>query len=384
MKKLFVCIISMMVLAFAFSTNVSAETQFAPNSKSAILIEATTQRIIFEKEPHLPASPASMTKIMSLILIFEALDNGKITMDDIVTGTEEGKKIGGTTIYLDEGEEMTVKDLIKSVAIGSANDATYALAVYLAGSEAAFVEGMNQKAKALGCENTNFVNSYGFDHPDHYSSAYDIAIMSAYLIKKYPEALNYTSQYEGYVRENDPQNKFWLVNPNKLVKFVKGVDGLKTGRTDNAKFCMSATILKNDVRFIAVVMGCDTSQKRSQDVVGLLNYATSNYDVSSYLKKGDIVTTLEDVLIQPSRYNVVVSEDINILKRKGEEIGEVTVDVKIDNLKIRNLEEVVGTIDIYYNGKLYKTADLVLSEPAHRSSFFDICLEVLKELFLVS
>ena len=384
MKKFIVFLLTLGIFFFLTNTNIKAEVNLASNSKSAILIEATTKRIIFEKQANLPLAPASMTKIMTLILVFEDLEKGKIKMDDMVVTPEAAKEIGESRIYLDTGEEMSVKDLVKSVAIASANDAAYSLAFYVSGSEAAFVTRMNEKAKAIGCKNTNFMNCHGLDDPKHLTSAYDIAIMSAYLINKYPEVLNYTSMYEGYVREDDPENKFWLVNTNKLVKFMKGVDGLKTGWTIAAKYCLSATINKNDVRFIAVVMACDTINLRSQDIVGLLNYATSNYDVSSYLKKGDIVTTLEDVLIQPSKYNVVVTEDINILKKKGDTIGNVTVDVKIDNLRIKKLENVVGTMDVYYEGKLYKTVDLQLLESTHRSSFFDVCMEVLKELFLVS
>ena len=326
MKKFIVFLLTLGIFFFLTNTNIKAEVNLASNSKSAILIEATTKRIIFEKQANLPLAPASMTKIMTLILVFEDLEKGKIKMDDMVVTPEAAKEIGESRIYLDTGEEMSVKDLVKSVAIASANDAAYSLAFYVSGSEAAFVTRMNEKAKAIGCKNTNFMNCHGLDDPKHLTSAYDIAIMSAYLINKYPEVLNYTSMYEGY----------------------------------------------------------DTINLRSQDIVGLLNYATSNYDVSSYLKKGDIVTTLEDVLIQPSKYNVVVTEDINILKKKGDTIGNVTVDVKIDNLRIKKLENVVGTMDVYYEGKLYKTVDLQLLESTHRSSFFDVCMEVLKELFLVS
>ena len=279
---------------------------------------------------------------------------------------------------------MRLEDLLKAVAIASANDAAMSLAVHIAGSEEEFVSRMNKKAEELGMKNTHFVNPYGFDSPEHYASARDIGIMSAYLINKYPKVLEYTSMYENYVREDNLEKKFWLVNTNKLVKFMKGVDGLKTGWTPAAKYSITATILKNDVRFIAVVMACDNPNLRTQDVVGLLNYATSNYDVHSYLKKGDVVTSLEDVLIQPSKYTVVVNEDINILKRKGDKVGDIKVDIKIDNFKIKNLEEVVGTIDVYHNGKLYKTADLVLLEEVHKSTFFDICLEILRELFFVS
>lgn len=384
MKKIFFLLCILFLTVFIVNTDVKAEVQLALNSKSAILIEPTTKRIIFEKEKDIRLSPASMTKIMTLALIFEDIENNKIKMEDMVTTPPGAKDIGGTTACLDTGERLSVRDMIKSVAIGSANDAAFSLAVHTSGSEEEFVKRMNEKAKEVGALNTNYVNSYGFDDPNHYTTAYDMAIISAHLINNYPDCLTFTSQYDSYIRENDPDKKFWLVNNNKLVKFMDGVDGLKTGWTEDAKYCLTATIHKNGVRFVAVVMGCDSPAIRSQDMVGLLNYAMSNYDIKTYLKKGDIVTSLEDVLIQPSKYNLVTTEDVNILKKKGTEIGEVRLDLKIDNTKIRNLDEIVGTMDVYYNNKLYQSFELKLQEDVKKSTFFDVCIEIIKELFLVS
>jgi len=367
-------------------TRVSGEPtlNLATHSTSAYLIEATTQRVIFEKEPTKRLAPASMTKIMTMILIMEYLDKGIIKLDDMVTTPEEAKRLGGTTIYLDVGEQMSVEDLLKSVAINSANDAAMSLAIYIGGTSENFVNMMNEKAKELNCDNTHFVNPHGLDAPNHYSCAKDMATMGAYLVNKYPKILDYTKIYEDYVREDDLEKKFWLVNTNKLVKHMPGVDGIKTGRTDNAGYCLTATIKKNDVRFIAVAMNCATLQDRTEDIVGMLNYATSNYDIEKYFKKGDVVTTLEDVLIKPTKYKVVVSEDVNILKKKGTKIKDVQVKINIDNLKLKHLEDIVGTLEVYYEGKLYKTIDLEISEDVKKASFVDVFLEVLKEIFLVT
>lgn len=382
MKKILFLLI--LISLFSMSSPIKANGELAVNSRSACLIEASTQRIIYEKNPTERRAPASMTKIMTMILVLEALDQGKFTLNDIVTTPEVAVGVEGTTIFLDVNEEMSVEHLLKSVAINSANDAAVALAVFVGGSVDNFVNMMNDKAQELHLENTNFVNPHGLDTPNHYSCSRDMAMMGAYLINKYPKIIEYTSRYEDYVREHDINKRFWLVNTNKLVRFMKGVDGLKTGMTDNAGYCITCTIKKNDVRFISVVMGCQTAKLRTDDTVALLNFACNNYEVHRFLKKDDSVTTFEDVLAKPTRYKVVTSEDINILKKKGESLKPITTKVSIDNLKLKRFDKVVGTLEVYYDGKLYKTVELEIHEDVHRSSFFDVIFEVLKEIFLVS
>lgn len=384
MKKIWILLLFLIVLVSQPRLNVEASLDLAKNGESACLIEVSTKRIIYEKEPHKRLAPASMTKIMTMILVMESLDKKVTTLEDMVPTPEEAKELGGTQIYLAVGEEMRLEDLLKSVAINSANDAAMSLAVYVGGNSENFVTMMNQKAKEIGLQNTHFANPHGFDDPDHYTSARDMAMMGAYLVENYPDILKYTSTYEDYVRADDLEKKFWLVNTNKLVKHMPGVDGLKTGWTDEAGYCLTATINKNNVRFIAVSMNCASPKLRTEDIVGMLNFATNTYDLERYMRKGDVVTTVEDVLIKPTKYNVVVNEDINILKKKGTEAKGITVDVKIDKLKLQNLEDVVGTIDVYYNGELYKTVNLGISEEVHKASFIDVFFEVLKEIFLVT
>lgn len=368
----------------AFNANVTAQVELAPNSKSAILIEATTKRIIYEKNAFEALSPASMTKIMTMILVMEAIDNGKIKMTDMVVTPEAASELGGSQIFLEVNEEMSVHDLLKSVAIASANDAAMSLGIYVGGSEESFVEMMNKKAEELGLKNTHFVNPYGFDDPNHYSCSYDMAIMSAHLVTKYPKILEYTSKYEDYVREDNPKKKFWLVNTNKLVKFMNGVDGLKTGWTDQAKYCLSSTINKNGTRFIAVVMGCDTPDKRTEDTVSLLNFATSNYEVYQFLRKDEIILNYEDVLTKPTKFKIVTAEEVNILKAKGKDLGKIEKKVYLDKSKLNKHDEIVGKLEIYYEGQIYKVVDLKIYEEVKKASLIDVCFEVLKEIFLVS
>lgn len=383
MKKLLIILIIFAFFGF-FNFSVTAQAELAPNSKSAILIEATTERIIYEKNAFEQLPMASMTKIMTMILVMEALDIGKIKFEDMVATPEAASELGGSQIFLEVNEEMSVHDLLKSVAIASANDAAMSLGVYVGGSVDAFVGMMNQKAKDLNLKNTNFVNAYGFDDPNHYSCSYDMAIMSAHLINKYPKILSYTSRYEDYVRENIPTKKFWLVNTNKLVKFMNGVDGLKTGWTEGAKYCLSSTINKNNTRFIAVVMGCENPDKRTQDTVNLLNYATSNYETHKYLSKDELIMNYEDVLTKPNKFKIVASEDVNILKAKGKPIGKIEKKVILNNEKLGKHDEVVGKLEVYYDGMIYKTIDLKIYEDVKKASFFDVFFEVLKEIFLNS
>jgi len=383
MKKFFITLL--LFTFFLVRTNkVKAVGELAKNSKSAYLMETSTMRVIYEKNADERLAPASMTKIMTMILIMEAIESKKITWDDMVVTPDEASELAGSQIFLAPGEEMSVSDLVKSIAIASANDAAMSLAIYIGGSGDNFVAMMNDKVKELGLENTNFVNPYGFDDDNHFSTSKDIAIMSCYLINKYPEILNYTSLYEDYIRTDNPEKKFWLVNKNKLVKHYKGVDGLKTGWTDKAMYCLSCTLNKNGVRFVSVVMGCETVKLRQEDTMALLNYATNNYEVTKYMLKGDAVATFEDVRNQPMKYKVVLTENVNILRAKGNSEGIITTKVKIDNLKLKKYEEIVGTLEVYYDGKLYQIVNLTICEDVKKASFFAVFLEVLKEIFLVS
>ncbi len=349
-------------------------------SKSAILIESSTKQVIYEKASEEKMAPASMTKIMTMLIVMEKIDAGIIHLNDIVKTPKEASELGGSQIYLSEGEEMSVEDLLKSMAIASANDAALTLAIYIGGSEDVFVKMMNDKAKELGLVNTHFENPYGFDTNQHYSCSYDMAIMASTLIEEHPKILEYTSRYEDYVRE-DTLKRFWLVNTNKLVRHMEGVDGLKTGWTEKAGYCLTCTIKKNDNRFIAVSMGCENVDQRTKDITSMLNYGVSNYTVETYLPKGSVVSQKEDLMTSPNQYDIVTTKDVRILKRNHMELVNITTKVILEK---EITSDHVGVLEVYINDELYQTIPLATNQKIHRAKFLDVFLEILKELFLVS
>lgn len=374
MKKIFNILI-VLVLFLGFSeipklkanTSLIFEGELAPNSKSACLVEVTTNSILYAKNENEKMSPASMTKVMSMLLVMEALDSGKIKLDDMVVATEDACRLGGSQIYLEVNEKMSVEDLIKSMAIASANDATMALALYVAGNEESFVSMMNQRARELGMDNTNYVNPYGFDDPNHYTSSKDMATLSCYLINNYPKILEYTSRYEDYVRE-DSEKRFWLVNTNKLVKFVDGVDGLKTGWTNNAGYCLTSTIKREGKRYLAVSMNCESPELRNKDIVSMLTFAINNYDVIKYKTKGEVVEEINDYKFRPSVYHLVLEEDINIVIKKS--VNKNNITSSIEN----------GKFKFFVDDVLYKEYDLSVKEEVKKKSFFEMILMILKEI----
>ncbi len=385
MKKKLILLLIIIICFICLQPNIKAieslETiPLTQYSKSAILIESSTKQVIYEKASEEKLSPASMTKIMTMLITMEKIDSGIIHLNDMVQTPKEAAELGGSQIYLSEGEEMSVEDLLKSMAISSANDAALTLAIYIGGSEEVFVKMMNDKVKELNLVNTHFVNPYGFDDNDHYSCSYDMAIIASTLIEEHPKILDYTSRYEDYVRE-DTLKRFWLVNTNKLVKFMEGVDGLKTGWTQKAGYCLTCTIKRNDNRFIAVAMGCENVDQRTKDITSMLNYGINNYTVDTYLKKGTIVTSKEDLMTSPNHYDIVLAKDIKILKRNHEDNNNITTKIILED-KITS--DKVGILEVYVNGNLYQTVPLITNLKIKKAKFLDVFLEILKELFIVS
>ena len=351
-----------------FSITTEASINLAGDSKSAILLEASTGEVIFSKDMDAKRSPASMTKIMSLKIIMDCYKENRFTMDDLVTTSEYASSMGGSQIFLSVGERMSAKDLIKSIAIASANDACVSMAEFLYGSEANFVKKMNEEAEKMGLKNTHFENATGLPIKNHYTSAHDIALIARELINKHGDLiLPITSRYDDYIREGT-EKQFWLVNTNKLVKFIDGVDGLKTGWTVDAGYCLTATIMKNNIRFIAVSMGAETAKKRNNDIVNMLNYGVANYELVSIFKKGDIVKTINDFKTMPNIYHLVVKKDVNILKNKQDKIGEITSTIEDTTLKV------------YVDGNLYKEMELEVLEEVEKANFLEIILRLLKQL----
>ena len=300
--------ISMSFMLFTAAAAVAEEADekqslnLAPNAKSAILMERDTGTIIYDKNAHEILPPASMTKLMTMLIIMEEMEKGNLKKDEIIRVSENAASMGGSQIFLEAGEEMTVEELLKGVAIASANDASVALAERISGSEEAFVAEMNKKAKELGLKNTKFQNTSGLPAKDHYSTAYDMAIIAKELLK-YETITEYTSIYEDYLRKGK-ENEFWLVNTNKLVRFYPGVDGLKTGYTQEAKYCLTATAKKDDMRVIAVVMGADTSKERNAMISSMLDYAFQQYETNKLYDKGEVITELN--LLKADKRNVPI------------------------------------------------------------------------------
>lgn len=367
-----------LILLFVFITPISAE-DLTLNAKSSILIEASTGKILYEKNKDERYAPASMTKMMSLVIIMDNIYNGNLRLDEMVKTSKNASGMGGSQIFLKEGEEMSVDDMLKGITIGSANDATVALAERIAGSEEAFVKIMNEYAKKLGLKNTHFKNCTGLDENDHYSSAYDMSVIARELVK-HDKILNYSSIYETYLR-SDTDNKFWLVNTNKLVRFYKGVDGLKTGNTDTAGYCLTATINKDNMRVIAVVMGEDSSTTRNSEVSGLLDYAYNLYKKDTYITKEEVLGNAKVEKGNVEYANIVTKDDISIINKKEYKRGEIKFELDLKNLKAPIKKgDVVGKIKVIENGNIISEADVTVDKNIDKAGYFTMFIRNLKEI----
>lgn len=377
MKKILV----LFLVSFLFIPNIKAEelSTLAESSKSAILLEPTTGEIIYEKNVHEKLPPASMTKIMSMLLIMESIDKGIIKWDDIITVSANASGMGGSQILLETGEKMSVEDLFKGVAIASGNDAVVALAEAIAGTEEMFVKMMNDKAKELGLKNTNFKNPHGLDAANHYSTAYDMAMIAKELIK-HEKVLEYTSIYETYLRENLP-TKIWLVNTNKLVRFYEGLDGLKTGFTNEAGYCLTFTAKKNNMRLLGVVMGEPESTTRNAEVKEMLDYGFAQYEVETMLSTKSVLDTKEIDKGKKRYVDLVPKENINFLNKKAEEKKNASYEVQIDSLKAPlKVGDKVGTLIIKEDDKTIRKVDITVSENVEKANIIELFLRHLEDI----
>ena len=347
-------------------------TELAPNTKSAILIEMNTGSVIYEKNKDEQLSPASMTKIMTMLLIMEALDKKQITMDEKVRTSEYAASMGGSQIFLEPGEEMTVEQMLRGIAIGSGNDASVAMAEKLAGSEEEFVKLMNKKVKELGLKNTKFQNATGLPVKDHYSTAHDMSVMARELLK-HEEITKFTSLYESYLRENTDK-KFWLVNTNRLVKFYPGVDGLKTGFTHEAKYCLTATAKKDNMRVIAVVFGAANPKERNAQVTQMLDYAFAKYQSREIYKKNMPLAMLTIEKGQKKKVSLVTSEPVALLSKKGEEKLNIRPKIILHKDVQAPVEkgEQLGTVQMLLGDKVVSETPLIASEDVKRATWFDL------------
>lgn len=365
MKKILIIII----LNLLFIPKIVNALEINLNAKSAILIEESTGKIIYEKNADERLNPASMTKIMSLIIIMENIENKNISYTDEVLVSKNASSMGGSQVYINTGEKYTVEELIKGVAIASANDAVVALAEKVGGTEENFVKMMNDKALSLGLKNTNFVNPHGLDEENHYSTARDMSVMAKELLK-YKDILNFTSKYEDYFKKKDGSS-IWLVNTNKLVKFYEGMDGLKTGYTEKAGYCLTATASKNNLRFISVVMGEDSIENRTEDTLNLMNYGFNTTKKEILMSSNKIIEKKYFPLSNKGKYNIYLKEDAVNISSIEDKNSNFTYKIKYNknlSLPIKKNSK-VGYIEFKINDNLIKK-DLIIKENINKISLF--------------
>lgn len=339
------------------------------SAKSSILIEQSTGTIISEEDSHTRLPMASMTKMMTLLIVMENIESGKINFDDMVPVSENAASMGGSQVYLSANTTMKLDTLLKSICISSANDATYAVAEYIAGTSDAFVNLMNEKAKELGLKDTNFENVHGLDSDNHFSSAYDMAFIAKELLN-HPKILEYSSIYEDYITHPNGTNT-WIVNTNKLLNYYEGLDGLKTGYTTKSGYCITATAKRNNMRLISVVMGEENNKIRNQDTISLLNYGFSNFKIETILKSdADLGKTY--IKSGKSEYaKLKLMNDavdlVNILEQNKYNY-KITKDKVSAPLKIGDK---VGTLSIYANDIKIKDYDLTIDKDIKKAGYFD-------------
>ncbi len=375
MRK-FAIILALVVLCAAVPMEAQA-VDMKLAGKSALLMDVQTGTVLYESNAHEKLAPASVTKIMTMLLIMEAVDSGKITMADQVTASETASAKGGSQIYLKAGETMPVSDMLKSIAVSSANDCACAMAEHLAGSEQAFVSMMNEKARELGMNDTNFVNCTGLDDGEgaenHRTSAYDIALMSRELLKNHPGIKQFTTIWMDTVRNG----AFGLSNTNKLVRFYQGATGLKTGFTSGAGYCLSATAQRDGLELIAVIMGADTSANRNAACKSLLDYGFANYAViTPELAEAEPVAVK---LGKAEAVSAVLGEEGSLLVDKALK-GSVTMELSVEEFVTAPVRQGqrLGTLTVKSGEDVLRKLPLVARESVERLSFGDLVVKVLK------
>ncbi|ARI77186.1 D-alanyl-D-alanine carboxypeptidase family protein [Halobacillus mangrovi] len=354
-------------------------SELVRSAKTAILMEKNSGMTLYEKDSNKKLPPASMTKVMTLLLIMEALEKENLKLDEMVRISEHAASMGGSQIFLEAGEEMAVKDLLKGVAVASGNDASVALAERIAGTEKAFVEQMNEKAKSLGLKNTHFENPTGLPADGHYSTAHDMAVMARELLL-HDAITEYTKIYDDYLRKGQ-ENEFWLVNTNKLIKTYPGMDGLKTGFTSEAKYCLTASAKRDDMHMIAVVMGAETPKDRNADVTSLLDYGFGQYEGVKLHSKGDTLKTIKITRGNPGDVKLSPEKDVVILKKKSQKEVQYETELKVANSKelpmdkgthmgwviIKNNEGEVAKVRLETSGKVNKAGFFELWQRSWRN-----------------
>ncbi len=369
MKKFFFLLV---VLSFVFPLKVfGLDDNLISNAKSGILIEANSGKIIYKKNINEEIPIASMTKMVSQIIILENIEKGNIKWNQMITVSRNAADMGGSQIYISEGDKISVEDLMKGISMASGNDATVQMAEVIAGSEEAFVKLMNKKVKQLGLKHTHFKNSTGLDEDGHYSSAGDMAVIARELVVNHPEILKFSSKYEDYLRENT-KNKFWLVNTNKLIRFYDGADGLKTGHTDKAKYCLAATAKRGGLRLIGVVLGEESSKIRNSEAMSLLDYGFNTINYSLLKKKGSKIKNIYFNDGTKKFASLILKNNLGVISDKT----NTKKSFKYKNIIYKNKlkypirkGQKIGKINVYDNGRIVSSSDLIIDSSIDKISF---------------
>ena len=371
----------MLFILLLFPIFVKAE-DLTPNAESGILIEYSTGKILYSKKIDEKLAPASMTKIMTLLLIMEAVEEGKINLDDNISISTNASSMGGSQVFLDPNTEMKAEELIKSIAIASANDSAVAMAEAISGTTANFVSRMNSRAKELGCKNTNFKNVHGLDEEGHYSTTYDMSLIARELLK-HEQILKYTSTYEAYLNKPNGTST-WMVNTNKLIKYYTGLDGLKTGFTKTAGYCLTSTAKRNDMRLISVVMKEPSSQVRNSETISLLNYGFSNYKIKTILKKDQKLGTIEVQNGKKELADITILEDATNLESINDN-KEYSFNIVTDKVKAPLKKgDKVGTLELTEQGAIIKRLNITVKENIPKANIWDLYKRNFKSIIIGS
>jgi len=379
MKRILTLLIMITLIATSVFGGTSVHAEIEADAISVILIEATTGKVLYEDNADEKLPPASVTKVMTMLLVMEAIDSGVIKLDETVTVSEHAASMGGSQIFLEVGEQMSVEDMLKSVVIASANDAACALAEHISGSHDAFVDKMNERAKQLGMVNTHFENTNGLDDTteNHLTSARDIAIMSAELIVQHPAILEYSSTWQDTIRNGE----FTLSNTNRLIRFYNGANGLKTGSTSKAKFCISASACRDGLQLIAVVMGSSTRDNRNATAKALLDYGFANYSYTQKEAKDDIIIKINKGKASQIRAGYGKYCEV-IPKGKADKITTEYLIPESIEAPVR-AGDVIGKITYTLDGQLIGEQEVYALEDAEKMTWGELFIRYIKKYCLM-
>ena len=360
---------------------VAADNSLDLTCGGAVLMEQNSGKVLYEHNSHEQLRPASVTKVMSLLLIMEEVDSGRLKLTDKVACSENAASMGGSQIWLDVREELTVDEMLKAICVVSANDCVVAMAEHIAGSESAFVDKMNEKARALGMNDTTFKNCHGIDEDGHVTSAYDIALMSRELMKNHPTIKNYTTIWMDSLRDGKSE----LVNTNKLIRTYKGITGLKTGSTSVALYNLSATATRDDLSLIAVIMKAETSAVRFSEAQKLLDYGFSNYSYKQFAKAGDVIKTIQVEKGIENTVNAIFENDSGSLMKKGQETN-VVQEIKLDEIVKAPVEkgQKIGEVIYTLNGEVIGNTNIVADKEIKKMTILNSALNIYKKWFCLT